>query len=143
MENSFDIEVRFGECDPYQIVFYPTFYVWFDHCMWKLLEAAGLPPHVLRRDYGFDGMPLVDARCRFVAPARFGDILTIKSRVESWGRSSFKVAHRVFKDDTLIAEGQETRVWTAPHPDDPKRIAARPVPRGVIDRLGGIVAAGS
>ncbi len=61
MQNDVTIEVRWGECDPFHIVFYPNFFTWFDHCTWKLFAAAGLTPEVTYRDYGFIGMPLVDA----------------------------------------------------------------------------------
>jgi 4-hydroxybenzoyl-CoA thioesterase len=137
MQNDVTIEVRWGECDPFHIVFYPNFFTWFDHCTWKLFDAAGLTPEATYRDYGFIGMPLVDAQSKFIAPARGGDTLTIRSRVSHWGRTSFKVSHAVMKDGAVIAEGVETRVWAIAHPDDPKRPKAAPIPKPVIERMGG------
>lgn len=35
----------------------------------------------------------------------------------------------------LVVEGVETRVWAMPHPDDPERIKACPIPEDVIARF--------
>ena len=56
-------------------------------------------------------MPLVDAKARFLAPARFNDVAEITSEVSEFRRSSFDVQHRLRIDGRLSAEGTETRVW--------------------------------
>ena len=44
--------------------------------------------------FGIVGIPLVDAGARFIAPAKFGDVVEIASQVSEFRRSSFDVAHR-------------------------------------------------
>jgi len=38
-----------------------------------LLASPGLSLKVLIAEYGIDGIPVVDYRCRFLGPARWGD----------------------------------------------------------------------
>lgn len=135
MENIVELEVRWGECDPFQIVFYPNFFAWYDHCAWKLFEAAGFGPKLLKERFGYHGMPLVDAQSKFIRPVRARDRLTITSRITHWGRTSFKITHRIAKDGEPMAEGVETRVWTIAHPDDPTRPKPAPIPRGLIEAM--------
>jgi 4-hydroxybenzoyl-CoA thioesterase len=137
MENVVQVEVRWSECDPFSIVFYPNFFVWFDHCTWKLFQAARLELPMLREKFGFAGMPLVGAESAFSRPVRAHDAVAIHSRVSHWGRTSFKVTHRVMLGAEQAAQGLETRVWTCTRPDEPAGIKAVRIPREVIDILDG------
>jgi 4-hydroxybenzoyl-CoA thioesterase len=138
LTNRRTLRVEWAHCDPAKIVFYPQYLVWFDSCTAYLFESAGLPTTQLFERYGMVGMPLVDVRAQFILPSRWGDDLVAESGVSEWRRSSFVVRHRLLKPgDALAVEGFETRVWAMPHPDDPQRIKAQPIPPEVIERLSG------
>jgi 4-hydroxybenzoyl-CoA thioesterase len=81
------------------------------------------------------GIPLVDARARFVIPVKFGDTVEILSDVSEFRRSSFDMRHRLLRDGTLAVEGRETRVWAAFDKDDPTKLKSRPIPAEVIARF--------
>ena len=130
------LAVRWGECDPFQIVFSPNYFVWFDEATWHFFASAGLDRDALRRRHGFAGFPLVKAGIEFHAPCAAGDRLAIHSEIVRWGESSFELCHRVLKTDgRLASEGRETRVWTVSASDGPP-ISGR-IPDEVIARLGG------
>jgi len=130
------LRVEWAHCDPARIVFYPQYLIWFDSCTAWLFEAVGLPTTALFDQHKLVGTPLVDVHVRFLVPSRWGDDVVIESGVSEWRRSSFVVRHQLFKaDGALAVEGLETRVWAAPHPDDPARIKAAPIPPEVIARL--------
>ena len=78
---------------------------------------------------------MVDTRAKFMIPSSFGDDIVIESHIAKWGRTSFDVEHRVLRGEALAIEGFETRVWAAPHPDDPARIKGAPIPEEVIARF--------
>jgi len=129
------VTVRWGECDPFQIVFYPNYFVWFDEAAWHRLACAGLDRAALERRFGFAGMPLVSAGVEFRTPCRAGDRLAIRTDVIRWGRSSFQLRHRVMRPDgSLAAEGSETRVWTVARDGG---VASSPIPDEVIALVGG------
>jgi 4-hydroxybenzoyl-CoA thioesterase len=123
-------------CDPAGIVFNSRFFEIFDLNVWRLFEAAlGVPKHELSTAFGIMGIPLVDARARFIAPAKFGDLVDSESEISEFRRSSFDVEHRLSIGGELAAAGRETRVWAAWDKDDPSRLTIRPVPSEVIARF--------
>jgi 4-hydroxybenzoyl-CoA thioesterase len=133
--NRHKIRIEWGDCDPAGIVYYPRYFEYFDACTAALFESAGLPKRALFETYGIAGIPMVDTRANFIAPSTFGDDLVVESTITGFGKSSFTVHHKLFKGETLAAEGFEKRVWTVRPPDDPQRIRAQAIPREVIDKL--------
>jgi 4-hydroxybenzoyl-CoA thioesterase len=131
------IQVDWGDCDPADIVFYPRYFAWFDACTANLFATAGLPLPRLFGERGIVGIPLVDARARFMVPSAFGDWIDCESRVAEWRRSSFRIEHRFLRDGALAVEGEEVRVWAAPDPTGAKPIKAAPIPEDVIARFAG------
>jgi acyl-CoA thioester hydrolase len=116
--------VRFGETDAAGIVFYPTFYAWFDVGTSGLMRAAGGPL------LGAEGrprwpIPIVEAGARFSAPLYFDDAIAIRSTIVELGTSSMRIEHVVVRDETEVARGFEVRVLVE-YADD--RIGPRPIP---------------
>ena len=136
LKNSRALRIEWGDCDPAGIVFYPRYFAMFDHSTTTLITAAtGLNKYELFQTYDFAGYPMVDTRARFLAPARFGDDVTIETAVTEVKRSSFQITHHLKKGETLCVEGFETRVWTGRDPADPSRIRSQPIPAEVIEKL--------
>ena len=128
--------IEWGHCDPAGIVFNSRFFEFFDWGTWTLFEAAlGVKPHELGPTYGIMGIPLVDAGARFLAPARFGDVVELTSRVSEFRRSSFDVEHQLLVHGALAVEGKETRVWAARDTADPSKIKSQPIPAEVTARF--------
>lgn len=131
-----EINVEWGDCDPAGIVFYPRYFVWFDACTVGLFELGlGMRCIELLRHYDIVGFPMVDTRAKFVLPSKFGDVISVQTRVTEVHTSSFNVHHQLYRQGQLAAEGFETRVWVGVHPDDPERIKSRPLPQEVIVKL--------
>jgi 4-hydroxybenzoyl-CoA thioesterase len=128
--------IEWGHCDPAGIVFNSRFFEFFDWGTWILFEAAlGVKPHEFSRAFGIMGIPLVDAGARFVAPARFGDVVELTSQVSEFRRSSFDVIHQLFVHGTLAVEGRESRVWAVRDAADPAKIKSHPIPPEVAARF--------
>ena len=138
LTNRRDVEIEWGDCDAAGIVFYPRYFAMFDASTAYLLEKAlGMKKIAWTKKYGIVGIPMVDTGAKFIVPSRYGDVITIKTSISHIGRSSFDVAHRVFKGDTLAIEAQEKRVWTGRDPEDPSRIKAVAIPDEVVAALKG------
>ena len=121
---------------PAGIVFNSHFFEFFDWSVWLLFETAlGVPPNQLGSAFGIVGIPLVDAKARFLKPAKFNDVADIASEVSEFRRSSFDVAHRISIGGELAVEGSETRVWAGRDPDDPVKLKGMPIPAAVIARF--------
>ena len=117
MENEFNsvlavfpVQLQWGECDPAGIIFYPTYFRWFDAATWHMFAQAGYHAKRMRAEHL--AMPLIAAACQFRHPAEQQDRAEVRSRILRWGGKSFVVGHDVVREDgTLLAQGSETRVW--------------------------------
>jgi len=128
LTNRRTVRIEWGDCDPAGIVFYPRYFAMFDHSTVLLIERAlGMNKHRLYGAYEFDGYPVVETRARFLVPSRYGDDLVIETTFVGVGRASFKLQHRLTKDDVLAVEAFETRVWVVRDPARPGRLKAQPI----------------
>jgi 4-hydroxybenzoyl-CoA thioesterase len=128
--------IEWGDCDPAGIVFFPRYFAMFDSCTTALFsEALGMSKYQFFKHYKFAGYPMVDTRARFLKPCKFGDDVTIETKVVKFGRSSFEVEHRLTLNGELCVEAFDKRVWVERDPTDPEKIKAAPVPKEVIDKF--------
>jgi len=127
--------IEWGHCDPAGIVFNGRFFEFFDWGTWILFEQAlGLKPQNMTSALGVI-LPLVDVNARFIAPARFGDVVELSSQVSKFRRSSFDVAHRLTIGGELAVEGSESRVWATRDAGHPSGIKALPIPDDIVARF--------
>jgi len=124
--------VRFADCDPAGIVFFPQYLVmvntlveqWFDEALGvRYADLIGA-----RRT----GLPTVRLECDFTAVSRHGDLLVQRLALEKLGRSSLIVRHDYLGADELRLRVRQVLVCTslATHrpqalPDDVRSAAAR------------------
>jgi 4-hydroxybenzoyl-CoA thioesterase len=135
--NRLQFAIEWGHCDPAGIVFNGRFFEYFDRGTWSLFEAAlGIKAHELAETFGILGIPLVDAGARFLAPARFGDVVELTSQVTEFRRSSFDIEHRLMVHGAIAVEGREIRVWSGRDAADAALIKSQPIPDQVIARFG-------
>src|SRR5262249_10576093 len=130
------LTIEWGHCDPAGIVLKSRLCEYVGGGAWEMFEAVlGVPRAELFATYDIMGIPLVDARARFLLPVRFGDRLEVASEVSEFRRSSFDMTHRMSVNGELAVEGRETRGWATRDKDDPPRIRATPLPPGVVERV--------
>ncbi|WP_022724212.1 thioesterase family protein [Rhodopseudomonas sp. B29] len=133
--NRRDVQIQWGDCDPANIVYYPRYFAMFDDSTSALFAAAGCSKQDLVKVYGLVGIPMVDTRAKFHIPSTYGDWISIESRIEKIGRSSFEVTHKVYKGEKLAIEGFETRVLVGRDPADPDKLKSAPFPQDIIDKF--------
>jgi acyl-CoA thioester hydrolase len=102
------VRVRFGDTDPYGIVYFVSYFRYCHRAIEEYLRACGLKPEETFKNVaaGF-GLPIVEAWCRFRRPARYGDLLTMETRVQEV-RSKALIFRFEFYPETgreLVAEG--------------------------------------
>ena len=136
LTNTVTHRIKWGECDPAGIVFYPRYFEMFDNCTTMMFSAAtGLSKYQMFETYKFAGYPMVDTRARFLIPCRFGDDVTIETTMTEAKRSSFNITHHLKKDGALSVEAFETRVWVGRDPADQSKIKSQPIPAEVLAKL--------
>jgi acyl-CoA thioester hydrolase len=105
--------VRFGETDAAGIVYYPTYFTWFDTGTFGLLREGDEPARDKRGAPKYP-LPIVECGATFVAPLQFDEEIEIVSTVATIGESSLRVEHEVRTlSGTVVARGFERRVFVA------------------------------
>jgi len=59
--STMQVEIRFGDCDPAGIVYFPRYHRWMDAASLHFFMSFGVPPwHVLEHTSGIIGTPLLE-----------------------------------------------------------------------------------
>ena len=128
--------IEWCDCDPAGIIFYPRYFEIFDTSTTALIERVlGMNKFAYLKAYDFAGHPVVETRARFRQPTRFGDDISIETKLVECGELTLKLEHRISKGGALAVEGFETRVWAKRDAGDPWRIKKQPIPAEVVARL--------
>ena len=78
--NTRSVRIEWGDCDPAGIIYYPRYLAFFDASTSALIERAlGMKKRDYLKAYAFTVHPLVKTHCRFLAPTRNGDDVTIET----------------------------------------------------------------
>jgi acyl-CoA thioester hydrolase len=107
------LRVRYGECDPQQIVFNANYFAYFDVGMTELWRAA-IGSYGLMMERGVD-MVVAEASARFLGAARFDDALQLEVAITRLGRTACTTRHRVLRDGEVLVEGAMRHVFVDPH----------------------------
>jgi acyl-CoA thioester hydrolase len=107
------LRVRYGECDPQQIVFNANYFAYFDVGMTELWRAA-IGSYGLMMERGVD-MVVAEASARFLGAARFDDALELEVAITRLGRTACTTRHRVLRDGEVLVEGAMRHVFVDPH----------------------------
>ena len=124
----YHVRVHWGDTDPAAIVYYPNYFKWFDQGTTALFESAGLDWDTLKNKFGVIGVPVVEAKSRFIAPCRFRDSIIVESCISKWSSKAFQISHTILNASASAVQGYEMRVLAKPHPEDPARIKACSIP---------------
>jgi len=96
--------VRFGDTDPYGVVFFVSYFRFMKEALDEFLRACGLPPERTYRDAEAGrGLPVTASSARFLAPARYGDILDIEVTAATFSEKAVTFRFRIGR----IPEGEE------------------------------------
>ena len=77
------------------------------------------------------GTPLVNTRSRFLKTASYGDTLAVHVTVKEWRDKSFVQAYRITREDDLIMECEEVRIFATTRNDGKNSIRAVPIPPSI------------
>ncbi len=126
------VRVRFGDTDPYGIVYFVSYFRYCHRAIEEFLRSLGLPPEETFRNVaeGF-GLPIVEAHGKFLRPTRYGDLLEIETGIQELRRKAIIFHFRFFPagGDQLVAEGTANMVAIS------REWRAMAVPERVLRRL--------
>jgi acyl-CoA thioester hydrolase len=107
------LRVRYAETDQMGVVYYANYFIWFEVGRVEFLRELGFDYKEMER---LDGCFIVvaDAKCRYKAPARYDDLVVIRSRLKSVRGPMVHFTYEVLRqsDGALLAEGETMHVVT-------------------------------
>ncbi len=105
IENSIQFRVRYQETDQMGVVYHGNYFTYFEMGRTELLrEATGVSYRDVEESK--TKMVVVKAECQYVKPAKYDDLLTLKTRVVRTTRASVEHEYRLFRDAELLAVGR-------------------------------------
>jgi acyl-CoA thioester hydrolase len=103
------IRVRYAETDQMGVVYYGNYFTWFEVGRVELCRQLGF--EYKRMETEDDRFIVVaEASCRYKRPARFDDLLTIRTGVTEVQRRTVHFGYEIFNDGELIATGETLHV---------------------------------
>lgn len=99
------IRVRYPETDQMGVVHHTHYLVWFEVGRTELMRDMGCTYADMEKEGVW--MPVVDATCRYVSPARYDDWIVVETHLEDVTRVTARFAYRVSRqsDGQLLATG--------------------------------------
>ena len=106
--NRTTVRVRFGDTDPYGIVYFVSYFRYCHRAIEEFLRACGLKPEETFKNVeeGF-GLPIVEAWARFRRPSRYGDLLRMETRIQEIRAKAIIFRFEFYPEEgtELMAEG--------------------------------------
>jgi acyl-CoA thioester hydrolase len=104
------LRVRYAETDAMGIVYHSNYIVWFEVGRGEYMHQQGANyAHLEAQGYY---LPVIEVQARYLAPARYGDLVAVRTRVEEARSRQVTFAYEVVMSETgqLLATGQTKHV---------------------------------
>jgi len=111
--NETRLRVRYVETDQMGVVYHSHYFIWLEVGRVEFLRQLGFTYRDMERDDGCY-IAVVDARCRYKAPARYDDQILVRTFVKNLRASLIHFGYEVLREPemTLLAEGETTHIVT-------------------------------
>ncbi len=121
--NETRVRVRYAETDQMGVVYHSNHFIYFEVGRVELLRQWGCSYREMEREDGCF-IAVVDARCRYKAPAYYDDELIVRTTLKKVRESLLHFHYELLRptDGTLLAEGETAHIVT----DAGMKIAAIP-----------------
>jgi acyl-CoA thioester hydrolase len=105
------VRVRYAETDQMGVVYYGNYFTWFEIGRVELCRQVGFQyKRMEAEDDSF--LVVAEAQCRYKRPARFDEVLTIRTRVTAAQRRTVRFGYEIIHQETkaIIATGETVHV---------------------------------
>ncbi len=112
MKRTTDIIVRYAETDQMGIVHHSVYAIWFEAARTEFGKEIRMPYDECEKRGVL--LPLISLECKFIKPAYYGDVVSIKIFVEKMTPVRFRLKYEVTNKNSgeLLATGGTSHVWT-------------------------------
>lgn len=102
-ENILNIRVSYADTDQMGMVYYANYLVYFERGRTEWLRDCGMTYRSLEESGYF--FPVIESHCEYKAPAKYDDLITVKTVVGELGSASVRFDYKITNGDKLLASG--------------------------------------
>ncbi|HEX2522792.1 MAG TPA: thioesterase family protein [Terriglobia bacterium] len=108
---STEVRVRYAETDQMGLVYYANYLVWFEVGRAEFCRERGFAYRDFERENDAY-LAVAEAQCRYRTPARYDDLLLIRTRVAEFRKRTIRFVYEVVRKNpqTLVATGSTLHV---------------------------------
>ena len=88
--------VRYQETDAFQVVYYGNYFSWME-AAWSG-QLFGTPWDIARGIERGRNLPVIDASCKYLSPARYDDVVAVEAKVSKVSATRLRMDWRVRKE---------------------------------------------
>jgi len=103
-EHEIEIRVRYSETDAMGFLHHGNYFAYFEMGRTELLRAQGGNYRQMEDDGLF--MVVVSVECKYRKPARYDDVLALKTRIVRITPAKLEHEYRVYRDGELLTEAR-------------------------------------
>lgn len=123
--------VRYGETDQMGYVYYGNYAQYYEIGRVEMLRSLGMTYKEMEQDMGIM-MPVVNLEIRYLRPARYDELLTIKTTLQSLPGEKYILFHvEIFNEEERLINGGSVRLCFV----DIKSGKTVPPPEALMERL--------
>ena len=112
MEFKHTIRVPYAHTDQMGVVYYANYLVYFEMARSEMLREAGTPYGELEKRGVV--LPVVEAHTVYRSPARFDDLLELRTRCTEIRGVRLRIEYEVLRGEELLATGYTDHVCVSP-----------------------------
>ena len=111
-EFTHEVRVSYRDTDQMGVVYYANYFAWFEVARTELLRAHGITYRTIEKERRL-ALPAVEVNCKYRAPARYDDIVVIKTKITELKNTSLRFEYEVFNKESneLLATASSTHVF--------------------------------
>lgn len=100
-----EVRVRYAETDQMGVAHHASFLVWFEAGRTEFIRERGRSYAQIERDGWL--LVVVEAQCRYRRPARYDEVLTVRTHLRSLGPATLAFGYEVVRkaDSEALADG--------------------------------------
>ena len=105
------LRVRYAETDQMGVVYHSNYIVWFEVGRVEMLRQLGFTYRDMEQ-HDDTHIAVVDVHCRFKSPARYDDLVSIRTRLINVRDSLLHFGYEIVRiaDDKTLAEGESVHI---------------------------------
>ena len=105
------LRVRYAETDQMGVVYHANYLIWFEVGRVELMRALGIEYKRMETDDDCHIL-VADMHCRYHFPARYDEVVRVRTRIAESRNRIIKFAYEIFRDPDgrLLATGDTTHV---------------------------------